>query len=132
MDRKLFRITHQHPAPGIECSEIVLTNGEQDLSEGYFVTLFELNAFKKPKPVISAVMNPPFFQLSVNVDPQNIPPRAVVLLGDTISDPKNEKMYEIPAEIDLSTIREVRVDWKKGEIISVSINNRRAALYSPI
>lgn len=126
-----FKHSQQNPSPDVEKSEIILNNGESDLTEGSFMTLLKPNVLSKKQPIVSSIVNPPLFQISVNLNPQNSPPRMVVLLGDAVSDPKDKETFEIPSDLDLTKSHEIKVEWKNTQISGVFINNKQVKLYSP-
>ena len=126
----IFQHKQQNPSPEIESSEITLPNGENDLSEGYFKTLLKSSVLTKKQPIVSSIVNHPIFQISVNINPQNNPPRIVILLGDTISNPKDKKTFEIPSDLDFDSPHEVKVEWKNNKINELLIDNNPINLFT--
>lgn len=126
----IFQHKQQNSSSDIESSEITLPNGENDLSRGYFITLLKTSALTKKQPIVSSIVNHPVFQISVNINPQNNPPRIVVLLGDTISDPKDKKTFEIPSDLDFDSPHEVKVEWKNNRISELFIDSKPINLFT--
>jgi len=117
-----FKHNQQNPSPEVENSEIVLTNGEKDFSEGSFKIKLKKGIFINRNPVISSIINPPLFQISISINPQINLPKIIVLLGDTISDPKDRKTFEFPATLNLEEEHIIKAEWKNNKISNLSMD----------
>lgn len=100
-------------------------NAESDISNGKFETILKSGALFHYKPIVNLIVNVPIFQLSVNLNPQNIPPRCVVLIGKPVENfPRDRKIFLIPDEVmnDTDTEHKVIVYWDNWNIVKLEIN----------
>lgn len=113
-------------APEIKETTIFL-NMENDISSGKFETILNSGVLFQRKPIVSLIVNVPIFQLSVNLNPQNTPPRCVVLIGKPVENfPRDKKTFLIPDEVinDTDTEHKVVVHWNNWDIIRLEINEK--------
>ncbi len=125
-----FKHSQLNPNHKVESSEIILNNGEKDLSVGSFTTILKPDSLNDKVPIISSIINAPLFQISVTFNPQNNPPRIVVLLGDAISKPKDKEIFEIPSNINNSITHTFQVLWQNSRIISLNMDSQPLKLFS--
>ncbi len=108
------------PGPGIKHSEIEIPD-DQNLGTGTFTTVLEPTSVAKDQPIISMIVNPPSFQLSVNINPQTkeIP----VLIGKADgSDPLSNKLFSLPDNIELKEEYVFEAKFDHWDIVSLKMN----------
>lgn len=130
MPMEPFKHVQQNVTPQIEKAELTLYNGESDLSAGCYVIFLRPGIFGNKDPIGSSCIKAPVFQISININPQNTPPRIIVLLGDTESDSKDSLTFNMPGDLNIHQPHEVRVDWKQNKITSLEIDGVGFGLFS--
>lgn len=109
-----------NPSPEIEYSEIYIPN-DSNFGTGTFTTRIKKNSLLNSKLIISAIVNIPVFQLSVNLNPSigKVP----ILLGRVDRKPPlSNKTYELPQIIDHTVPHEFVVYFQKWSITSFTID----------
>ncbi|HDH05398.1 MAG TPA: hypothetical protein ENH01_06775 [Nitrospirae bacterium] len=109
-----------NPIPGVEYSEIRIPD-EHNLGTGEFVTMIETGALSRISPIISNVMNDPYFLLivSINLGIDEI----TAVLGKTHDEPPiSRKVFTIPKEINVKDAHDFTVSFKDWEIKDMKLN----------
>ena len=121
-----FQFVKKIPSSVPEIKKTTLfLNSEKDINEGKFETILRSGVLSRHIPIVSLIFNVPIFQLSVNLNPQNTPPRCIVLIGKPIEDiPRDRKIFLIPNEVmsDTNTEHKIIVYWNNWNIIKLEIN----------
>ena len=115
-----IKTRQENPGPGIEYSELHIPD-EENLGTGSYRIVLEPNALAKRQPTVGLVINPPIFQMSVNVNPatKEIP----VLLGKADDTPPiSEKVFRLPENIELSDSYEFNALFANWEIAELLLN----------
>ncbi len=109
-----------HPIPGVDYSEIRIPD-EHYLGTGEFTTMVEAKALKKINPIISNVMNDPYFLLivSINLGIDQV----TALLGKTHDEgPISRKVFNIPKGINIENAHDFTVCFKEWDIKDIKLN----------
>jgi hypothetical protein len=115
-----------NPIPGVEYSEIHIPD-EKNLGTGRFTTMIEPKALKKINPIISNIMNEPYFLLIVNIN-LGID-QVTALLGKTHEEhPISRKVFNIPKDIVLENANDFTVSFKDWEIKEMKLNAKELKL----
>lgn len=107
-----------NPSPEVDYAEIYIPD-DRHLGTGSFKTVTKRGALSSGKAISSITVNPPAFQISLNLNPstKEIP----VLLGFADgSDPISGKVYFFPENFNLSASHEFEVtfkDWGINELL---------------
>lgn len=89
----------EKPLPGIAYSEIRIPD-EDNIGTGSFITMLDPKAMGKVNPLMSTIVNKPFFQLIVSVNAAE--DEVTVLLGKADNTPAlSRKVYMIPKDTDI-------------------------------
>lgn len=109
-----------NPIPGVDYSEIRFPD-ELYLGTGEFTTMLAPKALAKIIPIISNVMNQPYFLMIVNI---NIGiDQVTVLLGKVHDEgPVSRKIFYIPKEINVENANDFTVVFKEWEITDIKLN----------
>jgi hypothetical protein len=113
-------------SPEIKKALIYLLKDATDISQGKFDTVLKKGALSSNKTIASIIVNIPIFQLSVNLNPQNIPPKCIILIGKPDEDkPRDRKEYIIPNLIveDNNIEHIFTVYWNNWRIKKLKIDN---------
>lgn len=108
-------------SPEIDYAEIHIPD-DNNLGTGSFKTVIKCGALSSGKAISSIMLNPPVFQISVNLNPSTneIP----VLLGFAdSSDPISVKTYFFPENVNVSDTHEFKVTFRNWEITGLSIDS---------
>ncbi len=114
-------IRQQRPggSGAMERAEIHIPD-DKDLGTGTFTSVSRPDSLPSPKVIVSSMVNPPSFQLSLTINPSGTIP---VLLGRADgSPPKSSKKYRLPSELDSSKSHELLVRFKSWEITSLELD----------
>lgn len=109
-----------HPVPGVDYSEIRIPD-EFSLGTGEFTTMLEPGALAKINPVISNVMNDPYFLLivSINLGIDQV----TAVLGKTHSEPPiSRKVFNIPKDIKVENANDFTVGFKEWDVDEIRLN----------
>ena len=109
-----------NPTLGVEYSEIRIPY-EDYLGTGEFTTMVAAKALKKINPVVSNVMNDPYFLMIVTI---NLGINQVTaLLGKTHDEgPICRIVFDIPSDIDLERANDFTVVFNEWDITDIKLN----------
>ncbi|NOZ68387.1 MAG: hypothetical protein GXP46_03900 [Deferribacteres bacterium] len=108
------------PIPGVEYSEIRIPD-EHYLGTGEFTTVIEPKAMSRINPIISNVMNEPYFLLIVNIN-LGID-QVTALLGKMYDEPPiSRKVFAIPKDIRIDDTNDFTVSFREWEITGMRLN----------
>ncbi len=108
------------PIPGVEYSEIRIPD-EHYLGTGEFTTVLEPKALSRINPIISNVMNEPYFLLIVNIN-LGID-EVTALLGKMHDEPPiSRKVFAIPKDIRIEEAMDFTVSFREWEITGMKLN----------
>ncbi len=108
------------PIPGVEYSEIRIPD-EHYLGTGEFTTVIEPKAMSRINPIISNVMNEPYFLLIVNIN-LGID-QVTALLGKMHDEPPvSRKVFAIPKDIRIEDANDFTVSFREWEITGMRLN----------
>ena len=109
-----------HPVPGVEYSEIRIPD-EHDLGTGELTIMVGPDSLGKINPIISNVMNDPYFLMivSINLGIDQV----TALLGKTHDEPPIcRKVFNIPKDIKLESAHDFTVVFKEWDIKGIKLN----------
>jgi hypothetical protein len=110
------------PIPGVEYSEILIPD-ELYLGTGQFTTVVEPKAFTKINPIVSNVMNEPYFLMIVTIN-LGID-QVTALLGKAHDEgPISRKVFDVPAEINVENANDFTVFFREWDIKEIRLNGR--------
>lgn len=108
------------PIPGVDYSEIRIPD-EFYLGTGEFTTMVEPKALAKINPIISNVMNEPYFLMIVTIN-LGID-QVTVLLGKAHDEgPICRKVFDIPKDINVEIANDFTVSFHEWDINDVRLN----------
>ncbi len=108
------------PIPGVEYSEIRIPD-EHYLGTGEFTTVIEPGALSRINPIISNVMNEPYFLLIVNIN-LGID-QVTALLGKMHEEPPvSRKVFAVPKDIRIEDANDFTVSFREWEITGMRLN----------
>jgi len=108
------------PIPGVDYSEIRIPD-EFYLGTGEFTTMVEPKALAKINPIISNIMNEPYFLMIVTIN-LGID-QVTVLLGKAHDEgPICRKVFDIPKDINEEIANDFTVSFHEWDIKDVSLN----------
>jgi len=108
------------PIPGVDYSEIRIPD-EFYLGTGEFTTMVEPKALAKINPIISNVMNEPYFLMIVTIN-LGID-QVTVLLGKAHDEgPICRKVFDIPKDINVEIANDFTVRFHEWDISDVRLN----------
>jgi hypothetical protein len=117
-----IRSKEENPVPGIDYSEIRIPD-EKNIGTGTFKTVLIPAAMNKNNPIISTIINVPFFQLLVNIDSKKY--EVTVLLGKADKSPAlSRKVYELSEKIDFLKAHSFTVKFINWEIKKLMMNRK--------
>ncbi|MBI4683101.1 MAG: hypothetical protein HY757_08385 [Nitrospirae bacterium] len=109
-----------NPIPGIAYSEIRFPD-ELYLGTGEFTTMLEPKALAKINPVISNVMNEPYFLMIVTIN-LGID-QVTALIGKAHDEgPISRKVFDIPKEINVENANDFTVCFSEWDINEIKLN----------
>lgn len=115
-----------NPIPGVEYSEIRIPD-EHYLGTGEFTTMVEAGALKKINPIISNVMNEPYFLMivTINLGIDQI----TALLGKAHDEGAiARRVFNIPKDTDLEKANDFTVIFKEWDITAITLNGSELEL----
>ncbi len=108
------------PVPGINYSEIRIPD-EHYLGTGEFSTMLEAGALARINPIISNIMNDPYFLMIVTIN-LGID-QVTVLLGKTHDEgPISRKVFDIPKDIKVEDAHDFTVCFREWDISEIKLN----------
>lgn len=108
------------PIPGVDYSEIRIPD-EYYLGTGEFTTVVEPKALAKINPIISNVMNEPYFLMIVTIN-LGID-QVTALLGKAHDEgPISRKVFDIPKDINIDDPNDFTVCFKEWDITEITLN----------
>jgi len=113
----------EKPLPGIEYSEIHIPD-EDNIGTGSFKTMLDPKAMGKVNPLMSTIVNKPFFQLIVNVN--SAEDEITVLLGKADNAPAlSRKVYKIPKDTDTDKAILLQTFFNEWEITALEMDGTK-------
>ena len=110
----------ENPIPGVAYSEIRIPD-EFYLGTGEFTTIVEEKALGKINPIISNVMNDPYFLMIVTIN-LGID-QVTVLIGKTHDEGAiSRKVFNIPKDIAVEHSQDFTVIFNEWEITDMKLN----------
>ena len=115
-----FTNRETNPIPGVDYSEVCFPD-EFYMGTGIFTTIIEAGSLKKMSPIISNVLNEPYFLMIVTIN-LGID-QVTVLLGKAHSEGAiDRKVYNIPKDIVVENSHDFTVAFKDWDIKAVVLN----------
>ncbi len=109
-----------NPIPGVAYSEIRFPD-ELYLGTGEFTTMLEPKALAKINPIISNVMNEPYFLMIVTIN-LGID-QVTALLGKAHDEgPISRKVFDIPKDVNVENANDFTVVFKEWDITDIKLN----------
>ncbi|MEN8264948.1 MAG: hypothetical protein ABFR82_15970 [Nitrospirota bacterium] len=111
-----------NPIPGVDYSEIRIPD-EKYLGTGEFTTMVPKKALSKINPIISNVMNDPYFLLivSINLGIDQV----TAVLGKTHDEPPiSRKVFNIPKDFDVKDAHDFTVSFKEWDVTGMTLNGK--------
>jgi len=108
------------PIPGVDYSEIRIPD-ELYLGTGEFTTVLEPKALAKINPIVSNVMNEPYFLMivTINLGIDQI----TALLGKAHDEgPISRKVFNIPKDINVENANDFTVCFNEWDISEIKLN----------
>ncbi len=116
----------EHPIPGVDYSEIRIPD-ENYLGTGEFTTLVETKALTKINPIISNVMNDPYFLMIVTIN-LGID-QVTVLLGKTHEEGAiSRKVFNVPKDINVNDSHDFTVVFHEWDVKELTLNGNKLEL----
>ncbi len=115
------RSRQANPAPGLAFSELRLPN-DRDVSTGTYTIGINQGVLEGKNKIVSAVVNPPRFQVEVSIDPQA---RIVTAAVGPANAAVTKREIELPDGLDRKAAHTVLVRFKNWSVTDVLIGNRR-------
>jgi len=113
----------EKPLPGIEYSEIQIPD-EDNIGTGSFITMLDPKAMGKVNPLMSTIVNKPFFQLIVSVN--SAEDEITVLLGKADDTPAlSRKVYKVPKDIDTDKAILLHTFFNEWEIQALEMDGTK-------
>ena len=108
------------PIPGVAYSEILIPD-EHYLGTGQFTTVVEPKALAKINPIVSNVMNEPYFLMIVTIN-LGID-QVTALLGKAHDEgPISRKVFDVPKDINVENANDFTVFFREWDIKEVRLN----------
>jgi hypothetical protein len=104
--------------PGIEYAEIHLPD-DQDWGSGSYTTIFQAKALPPSRPLMSAMINLPRFQLTVSINPSG---EVVILLGET--EPKSRARLRLPWGLERTRAHSLQIQFAAWAVIGVLLDGQ--------
>ena len=111
-----------NPIPGVEYSEIRIPD-EYDLGTGEFTTMLPEKSLAKNNPIISNVMNEPYFLMivSINLGIDQV----TAVLGKTHDEPPiSRKVFNIPKDFNVEDAHDFTVMFKEWDVTGIKLNGK--------
>ncbi len=116
----------KNPIPGIDFSELHIPD-EYNLGTGKFITMVEAGGFKKMNPIISNVMNEPYFLMIVTMN-LGID-QVTALLGKAHDEGAiSRKVFNIPKDIVVENAHDFTVTFKDWDITEMKLDGKALEL----
>lgn len=110
----------KNPIPGVDYSEICFPD-EYHLGTGIFTTVVEAGALKKMSPIISNILNEPYFLMIVTIN-LGID-QVTVLIGKAHDEGAiNRKVFNIPKDITVEDSHDFTVAFMDWDIKALTLN----------
>lgn len=110
------------PIPGVDYSEVRIPD-EYYLGTGEFTTIIEPGAFARINPIISNIMNEPYFILIVTIN-LGID-QVTVLLGKSHDEgPISRKVFDIPKDFNIEVANDFTVCFNEWDINEIRLNGK--------
>ena len=113
----------ENPVPGVEYSEIHIPD-EDNLGNGVFTTVLHPGAFSKTNPIISSIMNEPFFVLilSMNIAIESV----TAMIGKSQNArPLDRKVFKIPSDIDIKEPINFQITFNDWDLLEMELNGAK-------
>jgi len=112
----------ENPIPGVVFSEIQIPD-EFNLGTGRFITMVEAGAIKRINPIISNVMNEPYFLMIVTI---NLGINQITALLGKAHDEGAiaRKVFNIPNDIAVENAHDFTVSFKDWDITGITLNGK--------
>ena len=115
-----IRSREEHPIPGVAYSALHIPD-EYNLGTGTFTTMVEAGAMAKINPIISNIMNEPYFLMIVTVN-LGID-QVTALLGKAHDEgPISRKVFDIPGDINTGDAHDVTVVFRDWDIHDITLD----------
>ena len=112
----------KNPIPGVDYSEICFPD-EHYMGTGIFTTVVEAGSLKKMSPIISNVMNEPYFLMIVTIN-LGID-QVTVLIGKAHDEGAiDRKVFNIPKDIAVEDSHDFTVAFVDWDIKAVMLNGK--------
>ena len=112
----------KNPIPGVDYSEICFPD-EHYMGTGIFTTVVEAGSLKKMSPIISNVLNEPYFLMIVTIN-LGID-QVTVLIGKAHDEGAiDRKVFNIPKDIVVEDSHDFTVAFKDWDIKAVVLNGK--------
>jgi hypothetical protein len=112
----------KNPIPGVDYSEICFPD-EFYMGTGIFTTVVEAGALKKMSPIISNVLNEPYFLMIVTIN-LGID-QVTALIGKAHDEGAiDRKVFNIPKDIVVEDSHDFTVAFKDWDIKAVLLNGK--------
>ncbi len=117
-----FNSRETNPIPGVDYSEVNFPD-EHYMGTGIFTTVVETGALKKMSPIISNVLNEPYFLMIVTIN-LGID-QVTVLIGKAHDEGAiDRKVFNIPKDIVVENSHDFTVAFKDWDIKAVILNGK--------
>jgi len=113
----------EDPVPGVAYSEIHIPD-EDNLGNGVFTTVLHPGAFSKTNPIISSIMNEPFFVLilSMNIAIESV----TAMIGKSQNArPLDRKVFKIPSDIDIKESISFQITFNDWDLLDMDLNGAK-------
>lgn len=115
-----IRSREENPIPGVDYSSIHIPD-EHNLGTGTFTTMVQAGAMAKINPIISNIMNEPYFLMIVTIN-LGID-QVTALLGKAHDEgPVSRKVFDIPKDINISEAHDFTVVFRDWDISGITLN----------
>lgn len=115
-----IRSREEHPIPGVEYSAIHIPD-EHNLGTGTFTTMVEAGSLAKINPIISNIVNEPYFLMivSINLGIDQV----TALLGKAHDEgPISRKVFDIPGDITTDKAHDFTVVFRDWDISGITLD----------
>ena len=117
-----FSNSEKNPILGVEYSEVCFPD-EYNLGTGIFTTVVEAGALKKMSPIISNVLNEPYFLMIVTIN-LGID-QVTVLIGKAHDEGAiDRKVFNIPKDITVEDSHDFTVAFVDWDIKAITLNGK--------
>jgi len=109
-----------NPGTGIDYSEIYIPD-DQDLGTGKYTAEIKTDVLANKEPVMSWAVNPPVFQISMNIDPAK--EEISVLLGKADgSPPDSRRVFNFPQNMGKTDACTFEIQFANWQIEELTLN----------